>query len=427
LVKVSSGGLNKIYLTQEKYIHDPQARENYKAALVQDLDPKDLWHVPVGIVTADSPDFVNGLTPKLIIKKDVLATSYSTNIDTTKWILINPQAVGFYRVQYDQQLTKHILAQLNSNSSVFPPITRSQLLDDHFNFAQAGYISVSDALDFTNYLAQEDQLISWSIVWNHLKPVYFKLSDSDDISAFKTYFLPRITAALNLPGLGGFKQPMGQIGTNVILRAILLDFTAALADPDTLTYATEEYEKLKTDPTNYIVRPDVQAVLYCAAIGQNDEAHAFFLNRYKTFADKPERTRIVGALACTKNTALLNETLHLAADANSGILDTDRVLLMQKVAATRAGREFIFPFLTNNYGKGYINAAAFAKVIETMRDYVTTQNRIDQLKVAISQNADTLSTVMTLLNSYIVTMQANVVWKSTVGQDYIRYFNTNSL
>jgi hypothetical protein len=67
------------------------------------------------------------LSPETIIK------SYMHN--TSKWIMVNQDATGYYRVLYDEALTSKIITQLETDASIITPLSRSQLIDDYFILA----------------------------------------------------------------------------------------------------------------------------------------------------------------------------------------------------------------------------------------------------------------------------------------------------
>lgn len=76
LVRVSAGGSNLVYISQERYA---------------DPDNVDLWWVPVTVVTQDAPTLENWV-PKLWLEGNV--SIKSVEHDTTKWIMINQDATG---------------------------------------------------------------------------------------------------------------------------------------------------------------------------------------------------------------------------------------------------------------------------------------------------------------------------------------------
>jgi hypothetical protein len=52
--------------------------------------------------------------------------------------MINQDAYGYYRVLYDEPLTKLILEQLELDPKVISPLSRSQLVDDYLTVANLG-------------------------------------------------------------------------------------------------------------------------------------------------------------------------------------------------------------------------------------------------------------------------------------------------
>ena len=56
-----------------------------------ELDPDELWTIPVAVATADKPEFLNH-TPAFWINKDVALKS--AEYDTTKWIVVNAGSTG---------------------------------------------------------------------------------------------------------------------------------------------------------------------------------------------------------------------------------------------------------------------------------------------------------------------------------------------
>jgi hypothetical protein len=67
---------------------------------------------------------------------------------------------------------------------------------------------------------------------------------------------------------------------------------------------------------------------------------------------------------------------------SSSIPNSDSTALMQRVAATKEGREVLLSFLADNYGKDRVTASAFASVVSTMSLYVS--NTADIQTVSIS-------------------------------------------
>jgi hypothetical protein len=60
-------------------------------AAESELDPNELWTIPLAIATADKPEFKNH-TPALWIEKGVVLKS--ADYDTTKWLVVNAGGTG---------------------------------------------------------------------------------------------------------------------------------------------------------------------------------------------------------------------------------------------------------------------------------------------------------------------------------------------
>lgn len=77
------------------------------------------------------------------------------------WVLVNLEASGYYRVNYDRRNWDLLADQLLRNHTVIPYITRTQLVDDAFNLGHAKIISYDVALQLIRYLGNtnDDALI----------------------------------------------------------------------------------------------------------------------------------------------------------------------------------------------------------------------------------------------------------------------------
>jgi len=67
----------------------------------------------------------------------------------------------------------------------FPGNDRSSLLDDVFSLADGGYVEYEQALDFAQYLVNEDDYIAWSTASSKLLKLLPLLSSRDAYVDFK--------------------------------------------------------------------------------------------------------------------------------------------------------------------------------------------------------------------------------------------------
>lgn len=162
-----------------------------------------MWYVPITVAKQDSPPLDNHI-PSFWLSNNQTNTTYEH--ETGKWIVLNIDATGFYRVLYDAHFTSLILQQLKLNASKIPALSRSQLLDDYFHLAykgefssnnnnkifhnmwcrllfdlvynfnlncfSQGYVHLETALDLTTYLSQEDHFTVLEVVFNQFRKLY---------------------------------------------------------------------------------------------------------------------------------------------------------------------------------------------------------------------------------------------------------------
>lgn len=117
------------------------SQERFKADANDGEEDEALWYVPISYVTASNPDFgPDNLRPKDWIDKYTLTRGLVVP-NTDQWIIINPDAKGFFRVLYDEPLTQLIEGQLQTNHRVVSIASRSQIIDDYFKSAASSKLS----------------------------------------------------------------------------------------------------------------------------------------------------------------------------------------------------------------------------------------------------------------------------------------------
>ncbi|XP_035702166.1 aminopeptidase N isoform X2 [Folsomia candida] len=220
LVRVSVHSVHgDVLISQERY---------------SDTNSPNLWYVPITVVTQDSPPLPNHV-PTLWLSNNQRTTTYDNF--PGKWIMLNADATGFYRVLYDAELTLLIQRQLRNDPSKISPLSRTQLLDDYFNLAYKGFINIDTALDLTTYFGQEDSFTVWEVVFNQFRNLYKFMETAEQRDAFTKYFLPKIDRALRRIGLENEEL----VGADEIFRMKLIDWACSLKHPACLEYAQELY------------------------------------------------------------------------------------------------------------------------------------------------------------------------------------------
>lgn len=97
------------------------------------------WWVPITYTTQDNVDF-NSTHPKAWIKGTEDQIPLTSLPDSNTWIMLNLQATGYYRVNYDENNWNLLVQQLETDHTLIHVASRSQLVDDALDLARAGML-----------------------------------------------------------------------------------------------------------------------------------------------------------------------------------------------------------------------------------------------------------------------------------------------
>lgn len=119
------------------------------------------WDIPLTYTISHSPDFENyefvwfPANASSITIENILHGG-------SGWVVFNLGEIGYYRVNYDDELWSQIQSALHSDDfGGIATINRAQILDDIFNLARAGLVSYTRALNIVSYLEYETEYYPW--------------------------------------------------------------------------------------------------------------------------------------------------------------------------------------------------------------------------------------------------------------------------
>lgn len=126
------------------------------------------WDIPLTYTISHNPNFENysiiwfPATASNITIKNILHGGDG-------WIVFNLGEIGYYRVNYDDELWSQIQDALHSDDfDGIITINRAQIVDDVFNLARAGLIQYTRALNIVSYLEHETEYYPWYSALNGL-------------------------------------------------------------------------------------------------------------------------------------------------------------------------------------------------------------------------------------------------------------------
>ncbi len=116
--------------------------------------------------------------------------SITHGVGNSEWIIGNIKHSGFYRVNYDQENWKLLIAQLENNFSGINEVNRAQLLDDSFNLGRAEIINQTVFLEISKYLKDELDYIPWAAASDGFSYIGNMIAACNDLSlsAYKKFY-----------------------------------------------------------------------------------------------------------------------------------------------------------------------------------------------------------------------------------------------
>lgn len=119
-----------------------------------------LWWIPVNYASASSYEFE--FTNATSWFASATETVKDDTLQPTDWFLLNKRQTGYYRVKYDLQNYKLLAAQLQKDFGVIHLASRSQLIDDAFDFARTERLGYDVVFDLIKYLEHEVEYVPWA-------------------------------------------------------------------------------------------------------------------------------------------------------------------------------------------------------------------------------------------------------------------------
>ncbi|XP_074661085.1 glutamyl aminopeptidase-like isoform X2 [Tubulanus polymorphus] len=400
----------KIEATQEYFLLNPNAERSKEFKSPFEYT----WHVPLTYSTDQKP----ADSALVWLKRGPASFEIPAN---AKWIKANKNTIGFYRVNYDAATWQALIEQLRSDYTVFSAADRAGLIDDSFSLARAGQLDQVTALNLTHYLLQEEEYVPWDSALRSLLYLNRVLADlPDGYDLYKKYMLNLMSRIMGQ--VGWYDAPRDKPDNlKIYLRSLLLSIAIKLDHKPSIKKGKELFEGWKTQGT--VLDPNLKDVVYHAGIVGGDEDNwNYCWEQYNKTQVPSEKSKLLYALAATKDGILLNKYLQFSLDQTK-IRPQDTVSVIISVANNRVGKYLAWRFVQQNwdllvsrYGEGSFD---MTKLILRTPAHFTTQFDHDEVQ-------HFFATVKTgsgarAVHQVLETIQMNVDWLKKYKDDVIEW------
>ncbi|KAK2867021.1 hypothetical protein Q8A67_025138 [Cirrhinus molitorella] len=345
-------------------------------------------------------------------------TDFHSDMKTTgnEWVLVNLNITGYYRVNYDTENWERLLNQLTENHEVIPVINRAQIVDDAFNLARAKIIPVTLSLNTTKYLSEEREYMPWQSALNNLDYFYLMFTQTDVYELLQNYTRKQVT-----PLFEYFKNitedwshvPTGHTDQYNQVNAIRFACSTGVDECQSLT--TSWFKQWMDQQNHNPIHPNLRSTVYCSAIAAGGTKEwDFGWQMFKNATIAIEADKLMSALACAKDTTLLERYLGYTLDA-AMIRKQDATSVIVYIASNPDGQTLAWDFVRKNwaymfteYGVGSFN---FASLISGITKTFSTESELEQLLQFRSDNSEVgFGSGTAALEQAIEKTKANIKW-----------------
>lgn len=226
--------------------------------------------------------------------------------------------------------------------------SRSQIVDDVFEFAKTERLGYDVALDVASYLEHELEYVPWSSAFSALSFVDRQFAGNSNYSTFHKYVNSLVAHLFNATG---FEDVNNEAHYNKQSRILAINWACRTGSEECLKQSNT---KLKQYLTGTTIHQNVRASILCNGLrnGTIDD----FLGLWKKLEgeqDLVERSRIISGLTCSRDeeqlTALIQTSTGSAINELSYKSSSERYRVFNNIVSNgQVGLKVAIAFLLEN-------------------------------------------------------------------------------
>ncbi|XP_056595840.1 alanyl (membrane) aminopeptidase b, tandem duplicate 1 [Triplophysa dalaica] len=367
----------------------------------------------------------NGMTndPIWLLEKNIIKEEIKSN----EWILANIDVVGYYRVNYDIDNWKRLLNALQTSKDTIPIINRAQIIDDAFNLAKARMISITLALQTTEYLLSETEYMPWEAALDNMDYFYLMFDRTEVYGPMQAYvgklvkpLFEYFTTLTNWTDVAkGHTDQYNQV------NALRVACSTGLESCTTLVKTW--FQQWMDNPNVNPIKPNLRSTVYCSAIAAGGAKEwDFAWDMFKNASLASEADKLRAALACATQPWLLNRYLEYTLEPDK-IRKQDATATIINIASNVVGQSLAWDFVRanwayifNQYGGG---SFSFSNLINGVTKRFSTEYELQQLKQFRDDNSDIGFGSGTLaIDQSIERTTANIEWVKQNKEVVLKWF-----
>lgn len=370
VVEVTKISPSQYKLTQKRFFSNPgDYNETYS-----DSEFNYRWTIPITYMTSGNPvvqrSWFNYDDSEVII-------DLPSPVD---WIKINKDQVGYYRVNYPQDIWEQINKALLNTPTAFSVSDRSHLLNDAFTLADATQLSFKTALDLTKFLQNELEYVPWSVASSKLLSMKNLLYYTDVFPAFKKYASGLVDKAYESVGW----EVDADDHLKNLLRVTVLDTACSFGHVQCLQEVGSRFTDWLKNPSSR-PKPDLRSTIYYygMSVAGNEETWQQMWEIFKAETDASEKAKLMQGLSAVKEPWILQRFIELAWDENN-VRGQDYFTCLQNIARNPVGQSLVWDYVRENWEKLVerfgINERYMGRMIPVITGRFATNQKLEEME-----------------------------------------------
>ncbi|XP_070159038.1 aminopeptidase A isoform X2 [Polyergus mexicanus] len=420
VINVQKSG-NKFILYQKRFLIDPNATSDPSKSYY-----KYRWTVPITYITnrIDKPTLIwfNKDVNRVVIDVD----------EHTKWIKLNVNQVGYYRVNYGNEW-QTISELLRYHPTRFSIADRANILDDLHTLAAADKIYYFTALTITLFLLpQEYHAVPWAVASSKLMSMYTLLKSLDSsqpnaVHHFQVFALKVVEKIYKdvTWTVNDIMEDDIPFSIDNKVRIIVLEFACAIEHKECLKEAGcifMDWLTLKKMP-----HPDIRELVYYYGmryISQEDDWYVMF-EYFKDETDPIEKNKLMKGLAGIKSTEILKEYINRASDEKF-VRTQDFLRCLIMISENPDGTSLVWDWVREKWEwlvKRYtLNDRYLGQLIPAITKSFATQTKLNEMKTFFERYPDAGAGANSRSKA-LDTVSWNIGWLSRAPPEIDRWFD----
>ncbi|XP_072137100.1 aminopeptidase N-like isoform X2 [Mobula birostris] len=229
------------------------------------------------------------------------------------WALANINAVGVYRVNYDDDNWDRLLIQLMRNRDAIPVINRAQLIDDAFSLARGKHIRITRALETTRYLHMETESLPWDTLSTHLDFMELVLRENPAYNLLEEYVLSKVSPVFDyMELLHPRLRSVPSEGREQFAQEVVVGVACSNGLRKCNVAARDLFSRWMAQPDVNPIPPSLLRVVCCRSVAEGDQTEwNFAWKMYDLAESAAEAQTLRYCLACSANASILARSFCL--------------------------------------------------------------------------------------------------------------------